>query len=188
MSYLDLLHGRTVLSEHVRPGTWVRFDSPGEDLDTERALIARDGGRAGDLAAGELAPLRAWYAGFRETLLDLDAQLVGCAPHVRMQRTDHLLTMWRVGSAAYAGQLHLRGALGLPGRIPAHPGAARPPPPAVRGRVRRQRQHGPPDLHLRGGYPAGGPRRARLLDGVRGRGRVFQWPQRPGADPPCPVP
>lgn len=94
VSYLDLLHGRTALGEHVRPGTWVRFDSPGEDLDTERALIARGGGQAGDLAAGELAPLRAWYAGFRETLLDLDAQLAGCAPHVRMQRTDHLLTMF----------------------------------------------------------------------------------------------
>ncbi|WP_293912087.1 STM4014 family protein [Deinococcus sp.] len=94
VSYLDVLEGRAHLAELVRPGSVVRFESPGEDVPTELHLIERGGGASVDLAAGELAPLRAWYAGFSEVLAVLDAQLAQAAPHHRMQRSEHILSMF----------------------------------------------------------------------------------------------
>ncbi|ADV65765.1 STM4014 family protein [Deinococcus maricopensis] len=94
VSYLELLRGEVHLTDLVRPGTVVRFDSPGEHADTERALIERGGAQAGDLAGGELAPMRAWYAGFAGALRELLGQLDRCAPHRRMQDVEHVLTMF----------------------------------------------------------------------------------------------
>ena len=98
ISYLDVLEGRAHLAELVRPGSIVRFDSPGEDAATERELIRRgsaDVERADvDLDAGELAPTDAWFTGLTQVLHELDAQLSQAAPHRRMQHTDHLLTMF----------------------------------------------------------------------------------------------
>ena len=39
VSYTDLLGGRAFLPELVRPGAWVRIDSPGKDFETELALL-----------------------------------------------------------------------------------------------------------------------------------------------------
>ncbi|MFC6749800.1 hypothetical protein [Deinococcus aquaticus] len=75
VSYLDVLAGRAALPDLVRPGTVVRLESPGEDLPTERALIERGGGVPTDLAAGEIAPMRAWYAGFSAVLREVEAGL-----------------------------------------------------------------------------------------------------------------
>jgi hypothetical protein len=94
VSYLDALEGRAHLAELVRPGSVVRFESPGEDIQTELHLIERGGGDTVDLAAGELAPLRAWYAGFTEVLVELDAQLEQAPAHHRMQRREHILGMF----------------------------------------------------------------------------------------------
>ena len=94
LPYLPLLHGETHLGEWVREGSIVRFDSPGEDLETERALIELGGGTAGDLAGGEIPPMRAWYAGFSDLLRRLDAQLTECPPHRPMQRVGDILTMF----------------------------------------------------------------------------------------------
>ncbi|MGY2894413.1 STM4014 family protein [Deinococcus sp. UYEF24] len=100
VSYLDLMEGRAQLPELIRGesnggrGTVVRFDSPGEDVMTELALTRRGGGLPVDLAAGELAPTRAWFAGFSAVLQGLDADLQQAPPHLRMQQTDHLLTMF----------------------------------------------------------------------------------------------
>ncbi|WP_189069067.1 STM4014 family protein [Deinococcus radiotolerans] len=105
--YLDLLTGRAHLADLVRPGTVVRLDSPGEDLPTERALIERGGGVPGDLAAGEVAPMRAWYAGFSALLADIDAGLAQAPPHRRLQRSDHVLTMF--DKAATHARLHAAG-------------------------------------------------------------------------------
>lgn len=94
VSYLELLEGRQHLTELVRPGTVVRFDSPGEDLATEGEFIRRGGGVPGDLAGGEIADMRAWYVGFSEVLSELEGQLASCPPHQRMQQTDHILAMF----------------------------------------------------------------------------------------------
>lgn len=107
VSYLDLLAGRARLPELVRPGTVVRLESPGEDLPTERALIERGGGLPGDLAGGELAPVRAWYAGFSALLTDVDAGLALAPTHRRMQRREHVLTMF--DKAATHARLHAAG-------------------------------------------------------------------------------
>ena len=92
--YLSVLRGELELGEVVRPGTLVRLDSPGEDTETERALIERGGGVPGDIEAGELSPMRAWYAGFAEALRMIDAQLAASPPHARMQHSGHVLTMF----------------------------------------------------------------------------------------------
>ena len=92
--YLDVLEGRAHLAELVRPGSVVRFESPGEDIQTELHLIERGGGEPVDLAAGELAPLRAWHAGFAGVLAELDAHLGQAPPHHRMQRSEHILGMF----------------------------------------------------------------------------------------------
>ncbi|WP_407572575.1 STM4014 family protein [Deinococcus altitudinis] len=103
VSYLDLMEGRLSLPALIRPGsnggrgTVVRFDSPGEDVETELALTLRGGppaGLAADLAAGELARSRAWFAGFGAVMRDLDRELRQAPAHLRMQRTEHLLTMF----------------------------------------------------------------------------------------------
>ena len=104
VSYLDLMEGRVSLPELIRGasnggrGTVVRFDSPGEDVETEHALTLRGGGLPADppanLAAGELAQTRAWLSGFSAVLRELDAGLQRAPPHLRMQHTEHLLTMF----------------------------------------------------------------------------------------------
>ncbi|QFP77473.1 STM4014 family protein [Deinococcus sp. AJ005] len=94
LSYLNLMTGRANLAQEVRPGSVVRFESPGEDIQTELALIELGGGQPVDLEAGEIAPSRAWYAGFSQVLRELDAQLQGAPPHTRMQTTAHILTMF----------------------------------------------------------------------------------------------
>lgn len=93
-SYLDLLSGRQQLADLVRPGTVVRFDSPGEDIATEQEIIRLGGGQAGDLAGGEIAPMREWFAGFSQVLRWLDAELRAAPPHLRMQCPESILTMF----------------------------------------------------------------------------------------------
>lgn len=92
--YLDLMEGRAFLPDLVRPGSIVRFDSPGEDLATEQALIRQGGGPDTDLAAGELAQASAWYAGFGALLRRLAADLRQAPPHHPMQQVEHVLTMF----------------------------------------------------------------------------------------------
>lgn len=84
--YLDLLADPARLAGAVRPGELLRLESPGEDPETERAILAHgdlpdDEGAfwrvSGpdlaelDLAAGRLPPTRQWYLGYRRLLRDL---------------------------------------------------------------------------------------------------------------------
>lgn len=84
--YLDLLQGVGRLAEQVHPGELLRLESPGEDPETERAILAHgdvpdeDGAfwrMSGpdladlDLATGRLPPTRQWYLGYRRLLHDL---------------------------------------------------------------------------------------------------------------------
>ncbi len=98
ISYLDLMAGQVHLAEVVQAGDIVRFDSSGEDISTELAFIERGGTKqnaeATAIAEGEIAPMRAWYAGFSAVLHELDQQLQQAAPHRRMQNTDHILSMF----------------------------------------------------------------------------------------------
>ena len=107
VSYLDVMAGRAALPDLVRPGTVVRLESPGEDLPTERALIERGGGVPTDLAAGEIAPMRAWYAGFSAVLREVEAGLAQAPPHRRMQHSDHILAMF--DKPATHARLHAAG-------------------------------------------------------------------------------
>jgi glutathione synthase/RimK-type ligase-like ATP-grasp enzyme len=92
ISYADLLCGRVALADVTPRGAIVRIESPGEDFDVERLLLA-----AGtDAAAAEQSPHisgpeamalpydkgrilypRQWYLGYRETLRAIERQLAG---------------------------------------------------------------------------------------------------------------
>jgi len=100
VSYLDLIGGRAHLPGLIRAGsnagrgTVVRFESPGEDVATELALIRLGGGPAADLSAGELPFTPAWFAGFAEVMRGLEAELAQAPAHLRMQRTEQVLAMF----------------------------------------------------------------------------------------------
>lgn len=93
--YLDLLGGAD-LAGLVRPGDTVRFESPGEDAATERALLALGGVDATDLdlEGGELAPTGAWFRGFSALLRRLGADLDRAPPHRRMNDPEDILAMF----------------------------------------------------------------------------------------------
>ncbi|WP_188963137.1 STM4014 family protein [Deinococcus aquiradiocola] len=92
--YLDLMEGRARLPDLVRPGSVVRFDSPGEDLATEQALIRLGGGPDVRLADGEIAPTDAWHRGYSALMRSLAADLLAAPPHERMQDPEHVLRMF----------------------------------------------------------------------------------------------
>lgn len=79
VSFVDLLAGRVVLTDLVKPGTVVRVESPGKDFETERALLRAgaevdDSGDYARLTSAEVERLefdrgkilcsRQWYLGF----------------------------------------------------------------------------------------------------------------------------
>jgi len=97
--FTDLLAGKLLLSDYVRPGTIVRVDSPGKDFETERALL-RAGAAAEDtegyarLSHQQIDKLRfdrgrilcphQWYLGFTKALRLIEDQLSGCPAHYLM--------------------------------------------------------------------------------------------------------
>lgn len=95
VSYRDLLAGKTRLEAHLRPRTLLRIESPGENFEVEKHLIARGAGAGENRgaylpapAALQLAPdhgrirlLRQWYLGFR-ALLDEWEGVLGNNPGV----------------------------------------------------------------------------------------------------------
>ncbi|WP_052351755.1 STM4014 family protein [Deinococcus pimensis] len=97
VSYLDVLHGQVRLRDEVRAGSVVRLDSPGEDPETEAALLRLGAPRRDlpvDLAGGELLPARPWYRGLGLALDAVERELRGAAPHLRMQTTNGTLAMF----------------------------------------------------------------------------------------------
>lgn len=109
VSYVDLLTGRDTLERVVRPGTVVRIESPGQNFEVERLLLAAgDGVADGDAATrirradalrldfdkGRILYPRQWYLGFRATLRRLARQLAGCPEHRLMNRPEAIGRMF----------------------------------------------------------------------------------------------
>ncbi|MEV4417142.1 STM4014 family protein [Catellatospora sp. NPDC049609] len=61
VGWLDVLSGAPL---RLRPGTWVRVESPGEDAEVDRLLR----GAAAPAEHGEIVGASAWYAGFARAL------------------------------------------------------------------------------------------------------------------------
>jgi glutathione synthase/RimK-type ligase-like ATP-grasp enzyme len=83
VSYLDLLNGKILLQEKIRPDTLLRIESPGENFEVEKRLIALGAHSAsGSLSKcisaeeaqnlaydhGRIRFLQQWYAGFTTVL------------------------------------------------------------------------------------------------------------------------
>lgn len=113
--YLSILRGKVQLPDLLREGSVVRLESTGEDIATERYLTELGGGVPTDIAAGELSPSREWYAGFAAALTEIDRQLSQAPAHTRMQRTDHILTMF--DKAATHARLRAAG-VSVPAALP----------------------------------------------------------------------
>lgn len=111
--YLDLLAGRTMLSEVVRAGAIVRIESPERDFEVEKAILAL-GAEIDDEAAGsqrfaccsrkavaslhfdkgELLFPRQWFLGYRALLRQIHAQLVACPSHALMNHPEDIEVMF----------------------------------------------------------------------------------------------
>jgi hypothetical protein len=111
VAYADLLTGRTRLEAYIRPGSAVRFESPGRDWDVERLLIAAGAAVADSRPAeritaadalrlefdrGRLRFLRQWYLGWRRMLGEWGRELRELEPdrpHRRFNDPDEIAVM-----------------------------------------------------------------------------------------------
>ncbi len=109
VAYVDLLTGRDTLERVVRPGSVVRIESPGQNFEVEKQLLAAgadvaDPGPASriphadalrlDFDKGRILYPRQWYLGFRETLGRLARQLAACPEHRLINRPAAIAQMF----------------------------------------------------------------------------------------------
>ncbi|ULH16177.1 STM4014 family protein [Deinococcus sp. KNUC1210] len=107
VAYTELLSGTTHLAEQLHPGDVLRYESPGEDWPTERALLELGRGQPDEAGTflrldalpteadvGCLWSSRQWFLGFRAALKVLDEQRRQAAPHRLMNASADILTMY----------------------------------------------------------------------------------------------
>jgi hypothetical protein len=121
ISYADLLAGRDTLGRVVHPGSVVRLESPGQNFEVEKALLAAGAEAAGaegtprisrgaalklTFDKGRILYPRQWYLGLCETLRRLDRQLACCPAHTLMSRPADIAVMFdkRRCQELFAGQ------------------------------------------------------------------------------------
>jgi glutathione synthase/RimK-type ligase-like ATP-grasp enzyme len=107
--YLELLDGRAGLERILRDGDLLRIESPGQDFEVERRLIARgaeledeDGptriGRDQALRLpfdrGRIWFPRQWFLGFRDLLRLVDRQRSACVGHIAMNDPSEIEVMF----------------------------------------------------------------------------------------------
>lgn len=107
--YADLLAGRIVLPQVVRPGARVRIESPERDFAVERALLAAGAASAAEerylrldesqvrgleFDKGRVHASRQWYLGFCAALARIEAQLAACPPHCLMNHPREIAVMF----------------------------------------------------------------------------------------------
>jgi hypothetical protein len=109
VAWLDLLAGRVRLEEVVRPSCVVRVESPGQDFEVEKALLAVGADVPDDpgptrlsraaverlmFDRGRILCPRQWYLGFRAALTMIDRRLADCPPHVLMAHPADVAVMF----------------------------------------------------------------------------------------------
>jgi glutathione synthase/RimK-type ligase-like ATP-grasp enzyme len=90
LAYEDLLAGRCALADELRPGTFIRIESPGENFAVQKLLLARGAARAAAEGSPALSPRqidalefdrgrilhpRQWFLGFESALAEWQSQL-----------------------------------------------------------------------------------------------------------------
>jgi glutathione synthase/RimK-type ligase-like ATP-grasp enzyme len=106
LAWTDLLEGENV-ADHVRKGSIVRIESPGEDWESEKKILGlgaelEDGfenlSRAQiqslEFDTGRLLPSRQWYLGFRKALEKIKTQLLEAPTHRLMNHPDEIAVMF----------------------------------------------------------------------------------------------
>jgi hypothetical protein len=109
VSYIDLLDGRVGLEQSLREGDLLRIESPGQEFEVEKRLIALGAGvedESGPARIGRDEALRLpfdrgriwfprqWFLGFRELLRLIDRQRAACPGHVAMNAPSEIEVMF----------------------------------------------------------------------------------------------
>lgn len=109
VSYLDLLEERVSLTSVVQPQTVVRLESPGENFEVERRLLAAGVDAAGEesypyLSRSQVDELefdrglilnsRQWYLGFHRLLERIDRELADCEAVTLMNQPTDVAIMF----------------------------------------------------------------------------------------------
>lgn len=93
--WLGVLRGEVDLAAEVRAGSVVRFDSPGEDEEVERALVALGGGPADARPErGQILHPGAWLAGWRAALARCADALRRAPPHTALNDPGDIAVMF----------------------------------------------------------------------------------------------
>lgn len=125
MSWLEFIEGYSP-SMFIEHGSIFRVESPGEDFETWRALVAYGRGRLSrreafsmDEDPGRIRCGAQWYSGLCYAMLRLKEQLRAAAPHVRMNDPDEIALMFHKAAC----QQHLAAAgVPVPPALPAPAG------------------------------------------------------------------
>lgn len=128
VSYLDILTGKIRLEDQLRPNTLMRIDSPGENFEVEKRLIAF--GASAVCSTGEYIPapaaltleedhgriryLRQWYLGYNTLLMDWQ-QILEKTPAVAALNTPAAIVLM-FDKVACQQRLHAHGVL-VPRRL-----------------------------------------------------------------------
>ncbi|WP_447886179.1 STM4014 family protein [Serratia fonticola] len=127
ISYVQVMQDDDVVVSALESDCILRLDSPGEDLATERLLLALGGHSDADLCAaqiaaldleqGRLMPTRQWYCGFNYFMSQLHRQLPAGAtrPYQQTWQHEQVLAMFdkRVTQNRF-----LQAGLAIPGFLP----------------------------------------------------------------------
>jgi hypothetical protein len=123
VAWRDYLRDSSILSKHFVPGCSLRIDSPGEDFDVEKSLLARGAAAvephfhslAADAVAtlefqkGRILPLRQWFLGWKRVLMDIHMELEGVSDCHVMNDPLEIATMFDKGECH-----EVLGAFGVP--------------------------------------------------------------------------
>jgi glutathione synthase/RimK-type ligase-like ATP-grasp enzyme len=109
VSYLDLIQDRVALDRTMREGDLLRIESPGQEFEVEKQLIAL-GARVDDepgasrIGCEEALQLpfdkgriwfpRQWFLGFRKLLRGIDRQRAACPEHLAMNPPSEIEVMF----------------------------------------------------------------------------------------------
>jgi glutathione synthase/RimK-type ligase-like ATP-grasp enzyme len=104
--YPDLIDERIHPASLVKPGAWVRIESPGKDDQANHALLTLGADQpdedseyarvTGSIPTdkGRILASRQWYLGFRAALRMISDQLRECPPHLLMNHPDEIALMF----------------------------------------------------------------------------------------------
>lgn len=102
--YISLLEGRISLSDVIKPNSLIRIESPGENFEVEKRIIAlgeniTDPGSVNGVnleeSYGQILYPSLWFTGFRQLMKNLKNEIEQCSKeHIWYNHPDDILTMF----------------------------------------------------------------------------------------------